>query len=293
MLRAMFCQEWQMLLRAIWSCCGYVAGICWKCQHGCKICTKSPLIFSACAMKMLKQQRDDFLQRGRVSHLRPSAAKKKLDFEQNYFLVFPLHKLCVSYPTGSWMLLSLPSTYWAHRVDPGSRWSEGRLGYSRALVLDSHWNNLAAGVILGPLRAWRRVQLQIEWHWAICAVNGNDHIWSRSVTISRLLIQEMPRGWRATTKTGMEFCWREGKRGAVSLNRVMFGSHSDYLWMQKAEKQNELTHAVKRYIHIITGFFCKYWRLWRDLKKTFHSANLSRDFRSLFFFFTLFGWGKE
>lgn len=160
--------------------------------------------------------------------------QENLHFYHNCFLVFTLHKLCVHYTTVSWMLLSLPSTYWAHRVDPGSRWSEGRLGYSRALVLDSHLNNLAAGVILGPLRAWRRVQLQIEWHWAICAVNGNDHIWSRSVTISLLLIQEMPRGWRATTATKM----------AVSLNRVMFGNHTDYLWMQMAGKQNELTHAV-------------------------------------------------
>lgn len=165
---------------------------------------------------------------------------ENLHFYHNCFPVFPPHKLCVRYTTVSWMLLSLPSTYWAHRVDPGSRWSEGRLGYSRALVLDSHLNNLAAGVILGPLRAWRRVQLQIEWHWAICAVNGNDHIWSRSVTISRLLIQEMPRGWRATAATRMKFCWRERNHGAVSLNRVMFGSHTDYLWMQMAGKQSAL-----------------------------------------------------
>lgn len=32
-------------------------------------------------------------------------------------------------------------------VDPGSRWSKGRLGYSRVLVSDSHLTNLGSGVI--------------------------------------------------------------------------------------------------------------------------------------------------
>lgn len=254
MLQAMFCQEWQMLLRTIWSRCGYVAGICWKCQHGRKTCTKYPLITTVGWINV------------RTSEMTPSSflgVATRLHFSQVHFYHYQLFslvvppKVCVRYRTASRMLLSLPGTYWAHRVDPGSRWSEGRLGYSRALVLDSHLNNLAAGVILGPLRAWRRVQLQIEWHWAICAVNGNDHIWSRSVTISRLLIQEMPRGWRATTMTGMEFCGRGRKQGPVSLNRVRFGSRTDYLWMQMAEKQNGLTHAVKYSINIITEFFCK------------------------------------
>lgn len=193
--------------------------------------------------------------------------QENLRFYHSCFLVFLPHKLCVHYTTVSWMLLSLPSTYWAHRVNPGSRWSEGRLGYSRALVLDSHLNNLAAGVILGPLGAWRRVQLQIEWHWAICAVNGNDHIWSRSLTISRLLIQEMPRGWRATNAMGMEFCWCERKRGVVSSNRVMFGSHTNYLWMQMVEKKNELTHSVKYYIKIIANVVLRIRKTVKRLRK--------------------------
>lgn len=175
--------------------------------------------------------------------LRDQILQVNLHFYRNHFLVFLVpHKLCVHSATVSWMLPSLPSSYWAHRVDPGSRWSEGRLGYSRALVLDSHLNNLAAGVILGPLRAWHRVRLQIEWHWAICAVNGNDRIWSRSVTISHLMIQEMPRGWRATAATGMESCCEGGsfftwsyvwETRRLSLNAAGSG----------AEK--ELTYAVK------------------------------------------------
>lgn len=43
--------------------------------------------------------------------------------------------------------MPLPSTFWTHRVDPGSRWSKGGLGYSSALVLDSHLTNLGSGVI--------------------------------------------------------------------------------------------------------------------------------------------------
>lgn len=44
-------------------------------------------------------------------------------------------------------VVALPSAFWTHRVDPGSRWSKGRLGYSRTLVLNSHLTNLGWGVI--------------------------------------------------------------------------------------------------------------------------------------------------
>lgn len=224
-------------------------------------------------------------ERGCVSH---QVLQENLHRYHKYFLVFLPHRLGLHNATVSWMLLSLPSTYWVHRVDPGTRWSEGRLGYSRALVLDSHLNNLATGVILGPLRAWRRVQLQIEWRWAICAVNGNDHIWSRSVTISRLLIEEMPRGWRATTATGMGFCSRERRRGAVFLNRVMFGSRTDYLWCSWwrnrmspsmlvniiLELQQDSFVCCMSYVLIL---YCGQEKLFRYLKKPLHSANLSSD----------------
>lgn len=136
MLRAMFCQEWQMLLRTIWSHGGYGAGICWKCQRGRKFCTKYARIFGACGEKKGKDQRDGFLQlpgdKAAMLLIWAQALRENLHFYHKCFLVFPPHKLR-PITTVSWMLLSLPSAYWAHRVDPGSRWSEGRLGYSKGL----------------------------------------------------------------------------------------------------------------------------------------------------------------
>lgn len=83
-----------------------------------------------------KDERDGFLQlpgdKAAMLLIWDQALRENLHFYHKCFLVFPPHKLR-PITTVSWMLLSLPSAYWAHRVDPGSRWSEGRLGYSKGL----------------------------------------------------------------------------------------------------------------------------------------------------------------
>lgn len=277
MLRAMFCQEWQMLLRTIWSRGGYGAGICWKMPTRTQNSAQNTPGYSALVVrKKGKDERDGSLQlpgdKAAMLLIGDQAQQENLHFYHKCFLVFPPHKLR-PITTVSWMLLSLPSAYWAHRVDPGSRWSEGRLGYSKGLGFGfplkqlgcrSHFRptqSLASSPVtdrmtLSHLRGkWGRSHLEQKCNHKPFVDTGNaprmkgDHCDGDEILLTR----------------------EEARGGSFSLNRVRFGSRSGCLWMQMAGKQNGLTHAVRYYFIIIAGVYCKCCRIKKscDTKKTF------------------------
>lgn len=130
------------------------------------------------------------------------------------------------------VLHPLPSPYRTHRVDPGSRWSKGRLSYRRALVLDSHLTNLASGVIrltqsLASSPVTDRMTLN-----HLHSKKGWLHL-ERHVTISLVFIWENAlRTQRGQSATRMQVCcccpFVEMYPHCRSLNFVMLGKCMNY-----------------------------------------------------------------